>query len=447
MITTGCFMLMVLVNYVSPVPLSKGENEDIQVMKCIVEVIADTLSKPHPLPVSQQCLDTLSTDERLVSILRHRNFLKELQDIAVEGASERAQLPESPASVSGQVTKQPLTAPGDLEANPDQSMLLAGMRPGEKREAEEDEEEEEEGEEESEAERAAESMEREAPEEEQESQESQEGNEIEGKEQERSQEEEGEEEEEKEEERSEEEEGQTPSNHISDSMNQEMESQEKGGEEEVAERGAEEEKKRSSSEEEEGDEEAVTKYGKVKDGPRETSEAKSTAEEEEEEEEKKRRTAVSDSMETKRKKGAGEAEAEEAEKRGVGAKRWSGLTHQPHALQAQRRAKVEQEEAVEGQEPEPEEEEEERRSSEYPQLQEMPHHSKEVFPGEEATPGLQRSPEERELSMMARREPDDRRDEEGSASRKPEEPEIESLAAIESELENVAQKLHELRRG
>ena len=108
-----------------------------------------------------------------------------------------------------------------------------------------------------------------------------------------------------------------------------------------------------------------------------------------------------------------EEEEEEGEKRGVSAKTWSRLTHQPRGLQAPRRAKVEQEEEVE------EEEEEERRSSEYKQLQGAPHHSKEESPEEEATQGLQHSPEETELRMMARREPEPR-DEEGSASRKTE---------------------------
>lgn len=28
-------------------------------MKCIVEVISDTLSKPSPMPVSQECFETL----------------------------------------------------------------------------------------------------------------------------------------------------------------------------------------------------------------------------------------------------------------------------------------------------------------------------------------------------------------------------------------------------
>ncbi|XP_006155876.1 chromogranin-A [Tupaia chinensis] len=69
-------------------PLNKGDTE---VMKCIVEVISDTLSKPSPMPVSQECFETLRGDERILSILRHQNLLKELQDLALQGAKERAQ--------------------------------------------------------------------------------------------------------------------------------------------------------------------------------------------------------------------------------------------------------------------------------------------------------------------------------------------------------------------
>ncbi|NXK05126.1 CMGA protein, partial [Herpetotheres cachinnans] len=57
------------------------------VMKCIVEVISDTLSKPNPLPISKECLETLRGDERIISILRHQNLLKELQEIAAEGGA------------------------------------------------------------------------------------------------------------------------------------------------------------------------------------------------------------------------------------------------------------------------------------------------------------------------------------------------------------------------
>ncbi|NWW85108.1 CMGA protein, partial [Rhynochetos jubatus] len=64
--------------------LNKG---DTKVMKCIVEVISDTLSKPNPLPISEECLDTLRGDERIISILRHQNLLKELQEIAAQGGA------------------------------------------------------------------------------------------------------------------------------------------------------------------------------------------------------------------------------------------------------------------------------------------------------------------------------------------------------------------------
>uniref|UniRef100_A0A3B5A1A7 Chromogranin-A n=1 Tax=Stegastes partitus TaxID=144197 RepID=A0A3B5A1A7_9TELE len=55
------------------------------VMKCIVEALADVLSRQQHVPVSQDCLETLKTDDRLVTILRHHSFLKELQEIAVQG--------------------------------------------------------------------------------------------------------------------------------------------------------------------------------------------------------------------------------------------------------------------------------------------------------------------------------------------------------------------------
>uniref|UniRef100_H0VR23 Chromogranin-A n=1 Tax=Cavia porcellus TaxID=10141 RepID=H0VR23_CAVPO len=63
-------------------PMTKGDTE---VMKCIVEVISDSLSKPSPMPVSQECLEILQGDERILSILRHQNLLRELQDLARQG--------------------------------------------------------------------------------------------------------------------------------------------------------------------------------------------------------------------------------------------------------------------------------------------------------------------------------------------------------------------------
>ncbi|KAG5857674.1 hypothetical protein ANANG_G00021910 [Anguilla anguilla] len=95
MITRGCCVFTLLVSYVlsNPVPSDQVAKDDIKVMKCIVEVIADTLSKPHPIAVSQECQDSLTGDDRIASILRHQNLLKELQEIAAEGVSERVHQP------------------------------------------------------------------------------------------------------------------------------------------------------------------------------------------------------------------------------------------------------------------------------------------------------------------------------------------------------------------
>ena len=39
-----------------------------QVMKCIVEVISDTLSKPSPMPVSKECFETLRMNNAITEI-------------------------------------------------------------------------------------------------------------------------------------------------------------------------------------------------------------------------------------------------------------------------------------------------------------------------------------------------------------------------------------------
>ncbi|MBN3281425.1 CMGA protein, partial [Polyodon spathula] len=92
----------------------------MQVMKCIVEVIADTLSKPSPLPVSQKCLDALRGDDRIISILRHQNLLKELQELAAEGTSERAQKQKKSSNLAYHISG---VLHNDKDAEADQSML------------------------------------------------------------------------------------------------------------------------------------------------------------------------------------------------------------------------------------------------------------------------------------------------------------------------------------
>ncbi|XP_047657351.1 chromogranin-A isoform X2 [Tachysurus fulvidraco] len=127
-------LLLLLLQCVSSLPVTRPhlEHKDVKVIKCIVEVLADVLTKPHSLPVSQPCLETLRTDERLVTVLRHRNFLQELQDIAGEGANE---MPEKGLEAGPDHTP-------DLQEPADQSMLMV-LTPGnslEERGAEEEKE-------------------------------------------------------------------------------------------------------------------------------------------------------------------------------------------------------------------------------------------------------------------------------------------------------------------
>uniref|UniRef100_A0AAY4D5N5 Chromogranin-A n=1 Tax=Denticeps clupeoides TaxID=299321 RepID=A0AAY4D5N5_9TELE len=314
MAARGCLLLAALLHSGARHPWS------VQVMKCIVEVMADVLSRPRPLPVSQQCLETLRSDERLVSVLRHRNFLRELQDIAVEG-EERV---EMQFGVAHRNTTH--FCPNET----DHSMLSAVERPGETP---------------SQAVKRGQELEGVAAD-----GESQEHNDIIREREEYDE--------------------RNPSNHISDSMNQSEEELEKGGAHHEKGRVTCAPQNRRSPEEEKGGNEGGEEVGVRRTPSAEGEEQKKNMEEE---------------ADAKHWMRVGEKRAEEAE--------------------------------------------------------EASHHSKEAL-----SPGHENS-EEQELQMMVQRHPKDQREEEGSASRKAEDHEIESLAAIESELENVAQKLHELRKG
>ncbi|XP_040831511.1 chromogranin-A [Ochotona curzoniae] len=101
--------------------LSKADTE---VMKCIVEVISDTLSKPNPMPVSQECFETLRGDERILSILRHQNLLKELQDLALQGAQERVRQQEKQSGFEAELSEV-LHTQSDQATQPGRSEALA----------------------------------------------------------------------------------------------------------------------------------------------------------------------------------------------------------------------------------------------------------------------------------------------------------------------------------
>ncbi|KAM4521788.1 chromogranin-A [Odontesthes bonariensis] len=417
MIGRGLLLLTILSSCVLSLPVTSGqlENEDVEVMKCIVEALADVLSRPHLVPISQACLVTLKTDDRLVSILRHHNFLKELQEVAVQGGQERATL-QRPID-----TPTPTTQALHSADNADRSMLEALGGPGERSIL-------------SERKRTRNGGGSEEKGESREDGESQEDSESE--------------------------EGQVK-----------REKDEDQGEAEMREEDEEEYNKRQAHSEGNSEEENETKDKKGKliflsvveitasttganaaswqeivhykkwnpadgdgsDEERDASRNKSNqkkSDEEEEEENNKRSALFSQKHEGHEEE---EEEYEEGMKRGSrdGLKRWA---KRAKALQLKKKAAGKEVEQL---------------SSSH----EVPHHSKEVIEEEEKEEKkkrvAQRSPEETELQMIARRAPEERRgiEEEGSASRKSEEPEIESLAAIESELENVAQKLHELRRG
>ncbi|XP_067429404.1 chromogranin-A [Thunnus thynnus] len=392
MIGRGLFILTILSNCVLSLPVTSSqlENEDVRVMKCIVEALADVLSRPHPMPVSQECLVTLKTDDRLVTILRHHNFLKELQEIAVQGSQERAQLPRD-AGIPDHVTETPQTTDDAV----DRSMLEALGGPGErsilsqKRKTGNGDREEEKDESLGDGE-------------------SQEDNDTGGELQ------------------AKRENDENPRSHVSDSVDDWSEGTAEKKEEEEDEY----EEKRENSEEN-SEEENMTEEKKgagsdeKRDATRNTSKEKKF--DDEDEEEKDERSALfSHKLEDKEEEPE-EEEDEREMKRGSreSLKRW---TKRAKGLTLKKKAVGKEVQELNSQ-------------------REVPHHSKEVT--EEDVVRKKKSPEEKELQMIARRAPEERRgsEEEGSASRKSEEPEIESLAAIESELENVAQKLHELRRG
>ncbi|AWP19844.1 putative chromogranin-A [Scophthalmus maximus] len=394
MIGRGLLVLTMLANCVLSLPVTSSqlENEDVQVMKCIVEALADVLSRPRPLPVSQECLVLLKTDDRLVTILRRHNFLKELQEIAVQGGQERAQLQRDAAAPLDPVTETPPT-PGDAS---DRSMLEALGGPGERsilsqkrRTGNRDGEGEK-----SERRRDGESQE--------------DGDIVKEVHLKREDEE-------------------SPGSHVSESVEEwsEGKAEKREGEEEEEEEEEEGSKAKRVNSEENSEEENMTKVEKsaASDEKRDAHGGKSKGlmfGEKDEEEQKKRSSLFSHKQEEDVKRGSRES-----------LKRWA--KRGKNGLQLKKKTGGKEAQHVSGQ-------------------QEVPHHSKELAEdGEEKKKkrDTQRSPEEKELQMLASRAPEERKglEEEGSASRKTEEPEIESLAAIESELENVAQKLHELRRG
>ncbi|XP_068610078.1 chromogranin-A [Brachionichthys hirsutus] len=383
------FVLTMLSNCALSLPLITGqlENEDAKVMKCIVEVLADVISRPRPLPVSQECLATLKTDDRIVSILRHQNFLKELQEIAVQGHEERAEL-QSDASVPDPATLTPpagdlgdrsmleaLGGPGERSILSQESRTGYGNLEGEKDEALGDEASQEAGDGDAEEEQVKR------------------------------------------------EDDKKPRGHISESEYESREGRAETSEEDEEEN----EKKRGKSKH---SEENVTKEagsGEKSDAPRNKSKRHFKGDDKVEED--KRAVFF---LHKRHERPGGKEEKEEEEKR-RGSR--ESLMHWAKRGKLLRNGVEKEAQQSNSQE-------------------EVPHHSKEVSEEEEEEEqkmkrNMHKSPEEKELQTIAKRGPEEGRgmEEEGSAIRRSEEPEIESLATIELELENVAQRLHNLRQG
>ncbi|XP_028932111.1 chromogranin-A isoform X2 [Ornithorhynchus anatinus] len=447
-------------------PVNTG---DTKVMKCIVEVISDTLSKPSPLPISPECLETLRGDERIISILRHQNLLRELQELALQGANERKQQQKKNSDFEDELSEvlegqNGATGPGQepskespaevpdeaaiAETSPRDSFEEAEKNGVERKqlwpqgagpEEEEEEEEEEEGELESnEITEDPEVERREASDNhikddlepaERPSQESGEG----GKDHQLGATQKGQELEEEEEEG---EKGINPQNDLEESRELEEEAQkEQAGEKEISEEVVPEGAVKSSTTLEENEE------IQREDSHLETSdlgrEEKSSEEEDKSQEGKgeRRQTEAGDMAADDLFPSRGSRNQEpgsEASREWRDAKRWNKMDKLTKQVTAKKRA---------------EEEDSEEEPDRSMKLSFKTH--KYDF-GEAGRPKKHHSKEESVeagLPLPLRGDPEDKRDEEGSANRRTEDQELESLAAIEAQLEKVAHKLHQLRRG
>ncbi|KAG9478250.1 coiled-coil domain-containing glutamate-rich protein 2 [Eleutherodactylus coqui] len=77
-----CLLLAAVCMQVSTMPLSSQlSEEEEKVTRCIMEVLAESLSSSGPERVSSGCIRILKEDERLISMLRHQHLLRELEDL------------------------------------------------------------------------------------------------------------------------------------------------------------------------------------------------------------------------------------------------------------------------------------------------------------------------------------------------------------------------------
>ncbi|XP_009893689.1 PREDICTED: chromogranin-A [Charadrius vociferus] len=461
----GLLAVLLLAVPAISLPVTNDMNKgDTKVMKCIVEVISDTLSKPNPLPISEECLETLRGDERIISILRHQNLLKELQEIAAQGANERTQQQKKNSGFEDELSEV-LESQNDKNKQRD----AAGERPEEEQptgslaeqKSQQNEDSREEGKNSLEE---REPRPRDADPGEKEDQEEGESNEIGGAEDaqrdealdnhiskdfgEDERQQRGDEEEQPRGSRDSlelEDEGEQPSRQgqeqSKEAAGERVEREDDGGDDAAEEDPTEEERSLDLAEEDEeaeemqGDDNNDDALGFGKDGQ--------SSEEEEEEQPRALRggrhhledegmQGEKDTFQTRDAK-SDEIE-EESSREWEDSKRWNKMDELAKQLTSKKR--MEENDSEE----DPDRsmkmvfrshkydfsspEEDVRRS--------WKHHSKE----DSSEGGFPLAPM-----------PEEKKDEEGSANRRTEDQELESLAAIEAELERVAHKLHELRRG
>uniref|UniRef100_A0A8D0L1A3 Chromogranin-A n=1 Tax=Sphenodon punctatus TaxID=8508 RepID=A0A8D0L1A3_SPHPU len=403
-------------------PVTNPTNKsDSKVMKCIVEVISDTLSKPNPLPISRECLETLKGDERIVSVLRHQNLLKELQEIAAKGASERTEQQEKNGGFEDELSEV-------LEKQNDRS-LEAGKGQQNKRDDSMKEEK-------NSLEAREPRIRNVDPEDNKENAEEFESNEI------------GETEEVHRED--------TLNNHISDDLTEDQESEQRHQEgeedptneslelEEEKEHVSEKSQEESKEEVEETVQDRAEEEEEKEENGRGTSEEErptSSIEDETEEtqrEDKGRHRSEDDVMQEEDTSHPRESKSEEMEeepsKEWEDSKRWNKMDELAKQLTTKKRA----EENDNAEDPD--------RSM---KMSFRSHKYDFHNPEETVRSSWKRHSKEdsSEGAFPLVAVPEEKKDEEGSANRRTEDQELESLAAIEAELEKVAHKLHELRKG
>ncbi|XP_013922583.1 PREDICTED: chromogranin-A isoform X2 [Thamnophis sirtalis] len=429
------FAAFLLVAPVISLPvINPTTQDDTKVMTCIAEVISNTVAKPKPLSISQECLETLQGDERIRSILRHQNLLRELQEIAFQDPSEDTHNEKPTASLAELEAEKSFQSKQDVLKEEERNSLEE--REPRSQDVDPDDEKENiagfEGNEVDEMEGLpwSDTMDNhisDIREDDVLKQTQQEVEEVAGTEE--SEDEKEHVFKESQEERKEEE---------VDKIREQIEKEEEEEEEEEEEKDEEEEKERNASEEEhpttsdnvddqreddnQDDDKNISedtdKYHSVKsaghhflDGTRQDDDSPPDSNSKSEEMEKKPFQDVED------------------------AKRWNKMDELAKQLTTTKRA-------------------EENESDEDPdrsmKMAVKSHDTRDLHssPEDEAR-RLQKhhSKEDSEQGFPLLPIPEEKKDEEGSANRRTEEQELESLAAIEAELEKVARKLHALRRG